>query len=175
MSLILKLQLRIFIYLKNNCHLLWNTVRLCAVFSLSPINVLPYFHDLNDKKKIFFNFMRVFFFTCNPYKYGPTLTPRTPEWLMEIIPLGDVTSSFAHWYYLCTIRVYWSVSGGKESACSAEYLGLIPGLERFPGGGHGHQFQYSRLENPMDRGGWWATVHGMAKNRTQLSDEHKIF
>ena len=39
--------------------------------------------------------------------------------------------------------------------------GLIPGSGRSPGGGHGHLLQYSCLENRMDRGGWWATVHGV--------------
>ena len=46
--------------------------------------------------------------------------------------------------------------------------GLIPGLGRSPGGGHGNPLQYSCLENPMDRGAWWATVHEVAKNWTQL-------
>ena len=41
-----------------------------------------------------------------------------------------------------------------------------PGLGRFPGGGHGTPMQYSCLENSMDRGAWWATVHGIAKSRT---------
>ena len=53
---------------------------------------------------------------------------------------------------------------GKESACSAGVLGLIPGLERFLGGGNGNPLQYICLENPMDRGAWLATVHGVAKN-----------
>ena len=57
-------------------------------------------------------------------------------------------------------------SVGKESACSAEDLGLIPGLGRSPGEGHGNLFQYSCLENPMDRGAWQAIVHRVAKNRT---------
>ena len=64
-------------------------------------------------------------------------------------------------------------SGGsvsKESACNAGDLGSIPGLGRPPGGGHGNPLQYSCLENPMDRGALWATVHGIAKTRTQLSD-----
>ena len=39
-------------------------------------------------------------------------------------------------------------------------VGSIPGLGRFPGGGHGNPLQYSCLENPMDRGAWWATVQG---------------
>ena len=41
--------------------------------------------------------------------------------------------------------------------------GLIPGSGRFPGKGHGNPLQYSFLENPMDRGAWWATVHGVTK------------
>ena len=47
-------------------------------------------------------------------------------------------------------------------------LGSIPGLGRSPGGGHGNPLQYSCLENPMDRGAWQATVHGVAKIWTQL-------
>ena len=39
----------------------------------------------------------------------------------------------------------------------------VPGPERFPGGGNGYLLQYSCLENAMDRGAWWATVHGVAK------------
>ena len=54
-------------------------------------------------------------------------------------------------------------SDGKESACNAEDLGLISGLGRSPAGGHGNPLQYSCLENPMDRGAWWATVHGVAE------------
>ena len=48
-------------------------------------------------------------------------------------------------------------------------LGLIPGLGRSPAGGNGNPLQYSCLENPRDRGTWWATVHGVAKNRTRLN------
>ena len=49
-------------------------------------------------------------------------------------------------------------------------LGLIPGSGRSPGEGNGTPLQYSCLENPMDRGAWWAAVHGVARSRTQLSD-----
>ena len=48
--------------------------------------------------------------------------------------------------------------------------GLIPELGRSPEGGNSNPLQYSCQENPMDRGAWWATVHGVAKNQTQLSD-----
>ena len=58
----------------------------------------------------------------------------------------------------------------KTSACSAGDLGLIPGSGRSPGEGNGNPLQYSWLENPMDRGAWWATVHGVTKSQTQVSD-----
>ena len=64
------------------------------------------------------------------------------------------------------------VAQGKESACNAGDTGdagSIPGLGRFPGGNHGNLFQYSCLENPMNRGARWATVHGLTKSQTQLS------
>ena len=61
-------------------------------------------------------------------------------------------------------------SDGKEAACNAEDLTLIPGLGRSPGGGHGNPLQYSCLENPMDRGAWRASFHGVAKSWTQLSN-----
>ena len=54
-------------------------------------------------------------------------------------------------------------SAGKESACNAEDLGLIPGLERSPGEGIGNPLHYSRLENPIDRGAWQATDHGIVR------------
>ena len=51
-----------------------------------------------------------------------------------------------------------------------ETPGLIPGSGRFPGEGNGNPLQYSCLENSMDGGAWCATVHGVEKSRTQLSD-----
>ena len=57
-------------------------------------------------------------------------------------------------------------ASGKESACNAEDMGLIPGLGKSPGEGNGNPLQYSCLENPMDRGVWQATVHGVAKSQT---------
>ena len=57
-------------------------------------------------------------------------------------------------------------SDGKESACNAGDMGLIPGSGIFPGEGNGNLLQYSCLKNSMDRGAWWATVHGVAKSQT---------
>ena len=58
----------------------------------------------------------------------------------------------------------------KASACNVGDLGSIPGLGRSPGEGKGNPLQYSCLENPMDRGAWWATVNGVANSQTRLSD-----
>ena len=55
-------------------------------------------------------------------------------------------------------------SVGKESACSAGNPGSIPGLGRSPGEGNGNPLEYPCLENLMDRGAWWAAVHGVPKN-----------
>ena len=63
-------------------------------------------------------------------------------------------------------------SVNKESACNEEDLGSIPGLRRSPGEGNGNPLQYSCLENSMDRGAWWAVVHGITKSLTELSDFH---
>ena len=61
-------------------------------------------------------------------------------------------------------------SVGKESAYNAGDPGVIPGSGRSPREGNGNPLQYSCLENPMDRGAWWATVHGVARVRHNLSD-----
>ena len=65
---------------------------------------------------------------------------------------------------------FLSCSDSKESACNAGDQGSIPGSERSTGEETGNPLQYSCLENPMDRGAWWATVHTIAKSQTSLSD-----
>ena len=57
------------------------------------------------------------------------------------------------------------VSVGKQSACNAGDLDLIPRWERSPGERNGNPLQYSCLENSMGRGAWWAIVHGIAKSQ----------
>ena len=58
----------------------------------------------------------------------------------------------------------------KNPPANEGNVALISGSGRLPGGGSGNPLQYSCLENPMDRGSWWAKVHGVAKSQTQLSD-----
>ena len=65
----------------------------------------------------------------------------------------------------------------KEPACPTQGdlrdVGLIPGLGRSPGGGHGNPLQYSCLENPMDQGAWRAIVYGVTQSQTQLKQLSK--
>ena len=75
------------------------------------------------------------------------------------------------WTFNNTFELFPDFPGGwdgKESACNAGYLGLISGLGRSPGEGNGNPLQYSCLGNPMDRGAWQPTVHGVAKSQTWL-------
>ena len=72
---------------------------------------------------------------------------------------------------LCVIPLgFPGGSDSKESSCNAGDLSLIPGLGRSLGEGNNYPLQYSGLENSMDRGAWQATVHGVVKSQTQLSD-----
>ena len=68
--------------------------------------------------------------------------------------------------YVYILEGFPGGSHGKESGCNTGGLGLIPGLRRYPGGGHGNPLQYSCLENSMDRGAWWGTVHRFAESWT---------
>ena len=58
----------------------------------------------------------------------------------------------------------------KNLPANAGDMDSIPGLGRYFGGGNDNPFQYSCLENTMDRGAWWDIVHGVTKSGTQLSD-----
>ena len=61
----------------------------------------------------------------------------------------------------------------KGPPANAGDKGLIPGLGRSPGEGNGNSLQYSCLENPMDRGAWWATVHEVARVRGNLASKQQ--
>ena len=98
------------------------------------------------------NFQNGFFFNMlKPYLLVETLLNNTldPSTFIDIsFPVGSV---------------------GKEAACNVGDLGLSPHWGRSSGEGNGNLLQYSCLENSMDRGPWWAAVHGVTKSRTRLS------
>ena len=77
---------------------------------------------------------------------------------------SDTTERLTFW----ASQVALVVKNPPASAGDTGDQGLIPGSGRSPGGGHGNPLQYCCLENPMARGAWWATVHGVAKSRSQL-------
>ena len=66
-----------------------------------------------------------------------------------------------------TSQVALVVKNLPTNAGDRREVGSIPGLGQSPGGRHGNPLQYSRLENPMERGAWWATVHRVTKSGTQ--------
>ena len=74
-------------------------------------------------------------------------------------------------YLLKHFKDFPGGSDGKESACNAGDLGLIPELGSSPGGGHGNPLKYSCLENPHGQKSLVCIVHGVTKSRTRLSDE----
>ena len=88
------------------------------------------------------------------------------DWLaMEYYDFG-----FGHVELEVILRGFPGSLDGKASAYNVGDLGSIPGLGRSPGEGNSNPLQYSCLENPMDQGAWWATVHGVTKSWTRLSD-----
>ena len=128
------------------------------------------------------------FLICHQWKtWDPGLLPRLDHQLVHFNEIMGFLGSSAGKKFTCNAgnprlipwseRIPWkrdrlcmpvflgfsSGSDGKESACSAGDLGLISGLERFFGGGH-TTHSSSCLENPMDRGAWQATVHGVTKS-----------
>ena len=84
----------------------------------------------------------------------------SPSWTLLLLPFVMISAP----------QVFPGGSEVKASACNARDLGSIPGSGSSPGEGNGNPLQYSCLENPMDRGAWWATVHGVVKSRAWLSD-----
>ena len=88
--------------------------------------------------------------------------------LLSISPFMSISVCLMYWEI--SLRRFPGGSDGKVSACNAGDLGSIPGLGRSPGEGNGNPLQYSCLENSVDGEAWWATVHGVAKSRTRLSD-----
>ena len=89
--------------------------------------------------------------------------------------MAFIRTSYLSYFWLCWVfiavrRCFPGGSDGKESTCNVGDPSSIPGSGRPPGEGNGNPLQYSCLENPMDQGAWWATVHGVAKSQTRLND-----
>ena len=93
---------------------------------------------------------------------NPGIKPRSPTFQAGTLPSEPENIFF---FNRCI-----DGSEVKASAWNVGDLGLIPGSGRSPGEGNGNPLKYSCLENPMDRGAWWATLHGVAKRQTELSD-----
>ena len=87
-------------------------------------------------------------------------------WVSLVFPHDDSGSMYLAWIY--TPLGFPGSSDHKESTCSVGDLGLVPVLGRSPREGNDNPLQYCCLENSMDRGAWWATVHGVARSWTQL-------
>ena len=99
-------------------------------------------------------------------------------WQANLPAKFDWRAKSSSWlcFFFC---IYWSIGGfpggasGKEPACRCtrhKQHGFDPGLGRSPGEGNGNPLQYSCLGNPMDRGAWWASVHGVSKDGHDWSD-----
>ena len=87
--------------------------------------------------------------------------------------MHDMNSCLCNFFQTSTFTLLGFPRGsvGKEATCNAGDTG-DSGSGRCPGGGNDNPFQYSCLGNPMDRGAWQTTVHGVAKSWTQLNDKH---
>ena len=111
-----------------------------------------------------------FSFIISPSNEYSGLIPFRMDWLDLLAVQGTLKSLLQH--HSSKASILWCSaffmgvphsSVGKESACSAGDLGLIPVSGRSPGEGNGNPLQYSCLENPMDRGAWQAIVHGVTR------------
>ena len=85
--------------------------------------------------------------------------------------VGSGTDLEDYWWWLRGFPDGSVVKNLPANAGDTGDSGLIPGSTRSPGGGNGNALQYSCLKSPMDRGAWWAAVHGIAESQTRLSTE----
>ena len=85
-------------------------------------------------------------------------------------PSSTFPLNYRHAFLWVCIQVVSVVKNLPAIVGDTRDMGSIPGSGRSPRGGNGNPLQYSCLENPMDRGAWWATIHGATKSRTWLSN-----
>ena len=89
--------------------------------------------------------------------------------LRYFLVLSSLSPCYGHGYRINRAsQVALVVRNRPANAGDIRDVGSVPGLGRSHGGGHGNPLHYSCLENPMDRGGWWAMVHRIAKSQTEL-------
>ena len=107
-----------------------------------------------------------------------SITSEMRLWLKDVFwrwSKHDLIMGFLEPYTKVFLWGFPGSSNGKESACNAGDLCSFPGLGRSPGEGNSNPPQNSCLKNPMDRGGWWVTVHGVGKGQTQLTFNFTFF
>ena len=143
--------------------LLLNLLTLCFVSSSVPSAFGCFF--FSDSSLIFhIRLIPQLDLKCGLWFITPCVSPST-------LNIGFHFHSRIYWFFSTFFHQgFPSGSDGKASACNVGDLGSIPGSGRSPGEGNGNPLQYSCLENSMDGGAWWATVHGVAKSWTWVSD-----
>ena len=109
-------------------------------------------------------------FSCKKFLKAGHSSVLTTRCVPGRVQTGSGRMFPSNWCCLCCCGVFPGGSEVKAFAYNAGDLGSIPESGRSPGEGNGNSLQYSCLENPMDWGAWWATVHGVAKSWTRLSD-----
>ena len=124
------------------------------------------------------NHLSVWFSTCSIGLHkDPSGTSESLGCVLHLFIMVTQNIFFFAMYDNLLFEITWSLPGlpwwlrGKESTCDTEDigdLGSILGWGRSPGEGYGNPLQYSCLENPMDKGTWWATVHRITKSQTWL-------
>ena len=106
---------------------------------------------------------------------NPGTEPRSPALLLPWATREALEFKIPVYKSLCleyshfSFWLSWWLSG-KEPTCQCRWCRFNPWVRKIPGEGNGNPLQYSYLGNPMDRGVWWARVHGVEKSWTQLSD-----
>ena len=98
----------------------------------------------------------------NPLKYSCLGNPHGQRSLVRYSPWGHKELETTEWLSTAQDSTAQAVVVVKNPPANAQDLGSIPGSGRYPGGGHGYPLQYSCLENPMNRGAWWAIVYRVA-------------
>ena len=109
---------------------------------------------------------------CSPHDLpgGPGVLTLQELWVRALV--GESRIQHAKTWPKKDFCSFLGGSDGEESACNAGDLGLILGSRRSPGEGKGNPLHYFCLENCMDRGAWWATVHRSTKCRSGLINQH---